>query len=250
MNWLQFAKLALKRQVGFEIKDYSNYHLFQEFQAKEILKEIEKLKIPIWKFKVLELAAGVGGYSPTLYQSCQYLVSSDIYQFPNYINQQFLDHVIFDAGKKYPFSDNSFDLIFCSSLIEHVENPDEMLKEIRRVLSQKGYLYLSFPPFYSPYGGHYFSPFHLIGEKNAIKITKKLNKNISSEVTSYSNCWGEGRGLFRRTIRSVKKLLSESNFTVEFIWPRFFMKYNITKIPIINELLCWHVCFICRKSIK
>jgi len=248
MNWLRFINLAKKRQVGFEVKDYSNYSRFQEFQALEIIKEIKYQKIPINNLRVLELAAGVGGYSTTLYRSCKKFVSSDIYRFPDYNQHPFIDYTIFDASKKYPFNDNSFDFIFCSSLIEHIENPIYMMQEIKRVLKGNGYLYISYPPFYSPYGGHYFSPFHLVGEKTAIKLSKKIFRNVPDGVTNYSNCWGEGRGLFRRTIRSVKILLSEYDFVIDLVWPRFLMKFNIAKIPILNEVLCWHVCFICRNT--
>ena len=246
MNWMSFAKLAMKRQVGFEIKDYTHYSQFQEYQAKEIIKEIGSLNIPIRDFSVLELAAGVGGYSNELYRSCRFFISSDIYKFPNYRHHPFIDYIIFDASKQYPFEDDSFDFIFCSSLIEHIKDPKEMIREIKRVLTFKGYLYLSFPPFFSPYGGHYFSPYHYLGEKTAVKITRKLNKAIGDGVTEYSNCWGEGRGLFKRTIRSVRTLLNQFNFEIDCVWPRFMMGFNVAKVPILNEVLCWHVCFMCR----
>lgn len=248
MNWLRFIQLAIKRQVGFDVKDYSNYSLFQEFQAQEIVKEINDQNIPLKNFRVLELAAGVGGYSPVLYRSCKLLVSTDIYRFSTYNQYPFLNFVQCDATQKYPFNDNSFDFIFCSSLIEHIENPKRMMQEVKRVLDDDGYLYISFPPFFSPNGGHYFSPFHLIGEKRAIKLSKKFFRDIPDEVTKYSNCWGEGRGLFRQTIRSVRKLLDDCGFVIDLVWPRFFMKINMAKIPILNEVLCWHVCFICRNS--
>jgi len=248
MDWLKFIDLAKKRKIGFEIKDYSNYSRFQELQALEIVKEINDQQIPLKNYRVLELAAGVGGYSPVLYKSCKYLVSSDIYRFPNYNQHPFLNFVIFDATQKYPFNDNTFDFIFCSSLIEHVENPVKMMREIKRVLKNNGYLYISFPPFYSPNGGHYFSPFHLLGEKIAIKLTKYIDKDMPDGVTSYRNCWGEGRGLFRRTIGSVRRLLNEYGFVIDLVWPRFFMRLNVAHIPILNEVLCWHVCFICRNS--
>lgn len=248
MNWLKFIKLARKRKIGFEVKDYSHYSRFQEFQALEILKEIESQEIPIHNYRVLELAAGVGGYSATLYRSSKQFVSSDIYHFPNYTQHPFIDYVIFDASKKYPFDDNSFDFIFCSSLIEHVENPGDMMQEIKRVLKGDGYLYMSFPPFYSLYGGHHLSPFHYLGEKMALKLSKKIYGNVLEEATQYSNLWGEGRGLFVRTVKSVKKILGDYDFAVNLVWPRFLMKFNIAKIPLLNEVLCWHVCFICRNK--
>ena len=248
MDWMKFAKLAMERKVGFEIKNYTNYSRFQEYQAKEIIKELDRLNIKMNDLRVLELAAGVGGYSTELYRSCGYFVSSDIYKFPNYNHHPFIDYILFDASRQYPFKDDSFDFIFCSSLIEHINDPAEMLREVKRVLTGNGFLYLSFPPFFSPYGGHFFSPYHYLGEKNAVKITKKFNTNIGDNVTEYSNCWGEGRGLFKRTIRSVRTLLHEFTFDIEYVWPRFMMNFNFAKVPLLNEVLCWHVCFVCRNN--
>ncbi len=71
------------------------------------------------------------------------------------------------------FSDESFPFVFCASLIEHVPEPIGLLTEIARVLTRDGSAYLSFPPFYSPVGGHQFKPFHLLGEQLALRLTRK-----------------------------------------------------------------------------
>ncbi|MGH7246141.1 MAG: class I SAM-dependent methyltransferase [Candidatus Levyibacteriota bacterium] len=41
-------------------------------------------------------------------------------------------------GHRIPFANNSFDLVICTEVLEHVENPNQMLLEIKRVLSEKG----------------------------------------------------------------------------------------------------------------
>ena len=41
-------------------------------------------------------------------------------------------------GKEIPFSDNFFDHVFCSEVLEHVFNIDELLNEINRVLKDGG----------------------------------------------------------------------------------------------------------------
>jgi len=43
-----------------------------------------------------------------------------------------------DARRKLPFLDNSFEGVFCSHLIEHLENPLHLMKEIRRILKKEG----------------------------------------------------------------------------------------------------------------
>lgn len=43
-------------------------------------------------------------------------------------------------GKKLPFADASFDIVTMLAVLEHLEYPDEMIKEIRRVLKPNGCL--------------------------------------------------------------------------------------------------------------
>ena len=46
---------------------------------------------------------------------------------------------------KLPFKDNSIDVIFCISVLEHVVNPEKVVSEINRVLKKDGIVYSSFP---------------------------------------------------------------------------------------------------------
>jgi SAM-dependent methyltransferase len=46
---------------------------------------------------------------------------------------------------KVPIKDKSFDCIFCTGTLEHVEYPEKVVKEIRRVLKPKGIVYIDVP---------------------------------------------------------------------------------------------------------
>lgn len=48
-------------------------------------------------------------------------------------------------GEALPFADSSFDAIFCSEVLEHVERPEKLLSEIRRCLRDDGYGVLAVP---------------------------------------------------------------------------------------------------------
>src|ERR1700737_4734681 len=50
-----------------------------------------------------------------------------------------------DPSEGLPFPDKSFDLVFMTEVIEHLVEPSRTMREIRRVLSPKGYLILSTP---------------------------------------------------------------------------------------------------------
>jgi SAM-dependent methyltransferase len=49
------------------------------------------------------------------------------------------DFVTFD-GRRLPFEDGSFELVFCKQVLEHVEHPRELIGEAARVLGPGGHL--------------------------------------------------------------------------------------------------------------
>ena len=52
---------------------------------------------------------------------------------------------VFYDGKTIPFNNEHFDSIFSSEVLEHVFNPDEILKELNRVLKKDGTILLTCP---------------------------------------------------------------------------------------------------------
>lgn len=52
---------------------------------------------------------------------------------------------ISDLSKRFPFPDNSFDLVCAFEVLEHLPNETFVLKEIARILKPKGIFFVSFP---------------------------------------------------------------------------------------------------------
>lgn len=79
------------------------------------------------------------------------------------------DNVEFGVGDvaEIPFEDSSFDVVTCMEVIEHVENPERVLDELRRVLKPDGLLLLSTPNREvvvpgNPFHLHEFTPYELV----------------------------------------------------------------------------------------
>lgn len=51
-------------------------------------------------------------------------------------------------GENLPYSDNSVDMVVCGAVLEHVESPSEIVKEIHRVLKAEGTMYVDIPFLY------------------------------------------------------------------------------------------------------
>lgn len=63
------------------------------------------------------------------------------------------EFVVGDAAQT-GFPENTFDTIIMNDAMEHVDRPDLVLAEVRRVLKPGGRLYVNFPPINHPFGAH------------------------------------------------------------------------------------------------
>jgi 2-polyprenyl-3-methyl-5-hydroxy-6-metoxy-1,4-benzoquinol methylase len=49
------------------------------------------------------------------------------------------------VAEKMPFKKNFFDIIVCTDVLEHVQNPLQVINEIKRVCKENGIVFVSFP---------------------------------------------------------------------------------------------------------
>lgn len=56
-------------------------------------------------------------------------------------------HVSFSIynGEKFPHQDNYFDIIIVNHVLEHIQNPERILTELKRVIKNKGRIYIEVP---------------------------------------------------------------------------------------------------------
>lgn len=241
----KFVDKAVNRR-----KSVKNYFEFQKLQGQLLIKYLRFNGVKTQNLKILDLANGFGGETLAFHEKSRLVVGVDLNLPPlKLITKQ----IIADANL-IPFPDISFDFIVCASLIEHVPDPHRLLNELERIITPDGYVYLSFPPFYSFFGGHNFAPFHYFGEKNAINLTKifnhlfkrKLFNKIEEVPENYEHAF-ENWGLFKMTIKKAKQLIDNSNFVVVDQSTKWSI-INFSKIPLLNEILTWHIQFILRKK--
>lgn len=231
-DYIRLYRLAKRRN-----KSEKDYFGFEKFQAEMVVGLLKRKNIKLKGAKVLDIGSGRGGYSHALGKNGAFVVSLDI-DTNRSLNKNFVNA---DASR-LPFKHESFDIVFCSSVIEHLKNPKSMLLGIRRILKKNGILYLSFPPFWSPVGAHQFKPFHYLGEKTAIKLARKFYR-----VRSHSSYDDEYGRLYIMTIRKAKKLLKESGLRIISVSTRHF-PINLAKIPLFNEFLTWHIEFLVQRQ--
>jgi ubiquinone/menaquinone biosynthesis C-methylase UbiE len=126
------------------VPDKSSHSLEAEHRARyEFAKELVKGK------KVLDLGCGAGYGSFMLSEVAESVVGVDI-------SPEAIDHaketykssnlgfVVGDVGK-LPFKDREFNACVCFEVIEHIDNPNDLLKEVSRILDPKGVFVISTP---------------------------------------------------------------------------------------------------------
>lgn len=233
---LEIIRLARRRH-----RSPDDYRAMQEYIAERAVAEIEARGIDLRGCDVLETAAGTGGYSRVLNRKAKTFLANDMRADP-FFDQNDIPFLPFDLASRFPLEQDSFDLIFSSSLIEHVRDPAQYLQECRRVLRPDGTLYLSFPPFYSlaMVGAHGFQPFHFLGEKACLAIHNRLH---GTEAQSYATSRPD-YGLYPLTIDGVAGMLEAAGYEVIDTFTRMF-PVNTAKLPgFLKDLATWHVCYL------
>lgn len=227
-----------------------DYFHFQKFQGELLIRFLISNRVTIENSTVLDLGCGFGGYSSALKEAGANVIGLDLHP----IKSQDKVPIILGDGQQLPFRDSSFDNVICASLIEHVSSPEALINETLRVLKTNGFIYISFPPFYSPVGGHQFSPYHLFGEKFAIYLSSKKKiyrespwiENFSNKSEKkFSSAYGNW-GLYPTKISQIRRIFSDLPVRSVKQATRYFA-IDFSRIPFLGEFLTWHVQFLYQK---
>ena len=228
-----------------------DYQALEEFQGQLLVRYLEDHGFSPNAMKVLDLGSGLGRYTRCLQSKGAKVTSLDMV-IPN---KKTGSGMVCANAIFAPFTSGMFDLVISISLIEHVKEPEKLVEEMVRITKPGGHMYISFPPFYSPVGGHHFSPWHLFGEKMAVWAFSKrkwhVNQNWTAEPydfrsLSYETAFGS-YGLYPRTIRDVHHMVTQQS--LEMIDQSVkYSPINVSSMPVIGEFMTWQVQYLLRKA--
>ncbi len=94
--------------------------------------------------KILDVGCGTGNYTRLFCKNNNQVFGLDIkdHRFKQYAGHF---HFVKYGGKKFPFPDKSFDVVTSFDVIEHIENDNNFVKEIKRVLKTNGKILIATP---------------------------------------------------------------------------------------------------------
>ena len=244
--------IELWRASSRRSRSEQDYRHFQNVQAYLLLDYLGRRGIVIRDKRLLDLGSGIAGYSQTMVGAGARVVSLDLVQ-PKIAPLAGLAQISASA-MAIPLPAQSIDFVFCASLIEDVATPEVVLAEAWRVLKPGAYAYFSFPPYYSPTGGHEYAPYHYLGEKVALRMVRHRSvlpdwvssmHHASEAPASFAELY-QGWGLYHMTIARFRRLLRQTRFDLLDVSTRY-MPMSFVRWPVIGELLTWHAQFLLKK---
>ncbi|HAC66276.1 MAG TPA: hypothetical protein DCF68_22760 [Cyanothece sp. UBA12306] len=178
---------------------------FQWLATKEIYSDFRRI-LPDVVGKLLDVGCGDKPYKAWLHPEKVEHIGIDVYPGSQ------VDFVI-ESDQNYPFTDNEFDLVLCTQVLEHTADLNKTLQEIHRVLKLNGLLVLSVPFIYNEHGAPSdYRRFSIYGIQNLFKanyefLEVKYQGGIGSTTGLLLLSWIQQNMNLYKPTRFLKALL-------------------------------------------
>ncbi len=215
---------------------------FYRMLADELAGDLDRRYGPLAGQRILDLGSGPGWYSEALRRRGAVVVpldgAMDELRGPDGPPP---GGVVGDATT-LPVPAASAHGVVCSNLLEHTADTKGVLDEIGRVLRPGGWAYVSWTNWYSPWGGHDMTPWHLLGPRLGPKLYERRHG------PPRKNRFGEGLfpvhiGPTLRLVRALPELDMEGAEPRYWPWAR-----AILKVPGLREVASWNCVLRLRRT--
>ncbi|MFC5287020.1 class I SAM-dependent methyltransferase [Actinokineospora guangxiensis] len=146
------------------------------------------------------------------------------------------------SGTALPVRDGAVDVCYSSNVLEHVVDPKAMFAEMVRATRSGGTVFLSFTPWYSPWGGHETAPWHYLGGQFARRRYRRRNGREPK------NRFGES--LFPVTIgQALRWARTCPSAELVRALPRYHPWWAqwVVRVPGLREVVSWNLVLVLRK---
>ena len=164
--------------------------------------------------KILDVGCGDKPYSVFLRKDVEY-IGLDI------IDASKADFTY--DGLSIPFKDEYFDCILCTQVLEHVEQPDILIKEMARCLKLAGIMILTVPFIYNQHGAPYdYRRYSQFG------VQQLLQKKFVIERIILEGGIGSTLGFMFLNWLDIQMSLNNTRKFLKVIFLPFFLLFSLT----------------------
>jgi SAM-dependent methyltransferase len=146
------------------------------------------------------------------------------------------------SGEQLPVRSGVLDVCYSSNVLEHVRRPWTMAEEMVRVTKPGGIIYLSFTPWFSPWGGHETAPWHYLGGHRA---RRRFRRRTGAEP---KNKFGES--LFATSAGAAARWARRCpEADVLAVLPRYHPWWAawVARVPGLREFATWNFVVVLRR---
>lgn len=196
--------MKLENYYDKKVKDY-NYHRLNDFGNPLILNQVKE------NSTIFDIGCNTGNLAKGLKKFKKSTVNGvDISEKALKVAERYLDKsrvLNLEDFNKFPFSTTNYDYVVLADVLEHVRNPEEILKKIKTQLKFKE-LIISLP--------------------NVAFISVRLSLLLGNfNYTSYGILDDSHVKFY--TLRSARKMFEDSGYSI----------INISPFPLTNKKLSW-----------
>ena len=227
------------------MRNYDSYFDYEMDLGKDVVAGfLRNAGLSLDNKSVLDIGCGEGGILAGLAETHKFRGLGIDYDGEMIRKAKQVPGSVFKKGDFFAYDFNEkYDFILLRDVLEHCVNPREMLRKISTLLRPDGFVYITYTPFLSPFGGHqhngsgFFSnvPFiHVLPESVFLALIKpkgnfyKESDYLVIDTKQIRETW--------LTTSKVKRLCKEAGLSINscrayFVRPDYKYKFGLPTIP-------------------
>lgn len=234
--------MRLLREFRYEQPDPARFYTALAQDSTAQLSEYTELE----GATVLDVGGGPGYFRDAFAAagSRYYALDADVGELSG--QGAIADGTVIGSGMALPFADGSLDVCYSSNVLEHVNDPWLMAREMVRVTRPGGLVFLSYTVWFGPWGGHETAPWHFLGGRYARRRYARTHGHEPK------NKYGES--LFAVTVaagqRWARAAEAAGDVEVVGLLPRYNPRWSwwLLRVPLVREVVTWNLAIVLRRA--
>jgi SAM-dependent methyltransferase len=238
------GKTTLRRSVRLFrafLREQTDPDHFYQILAADSVRQISEY-VPLNGRTILDVGGGPGYFADAFRAAGTHYLGVDPDVGELSARGELTPGMVRASGTELPVRTGSVDICYSSNVLEHVADPARMLTEMVRVTRPGGTVFVSFTPWFSPWGGHETAPWHFLGGYYARR--RYLRKNGHEPKNKF------GESLFALSVgKALRWASTRDDAILVHALPRYHPWWAvwIVRVPVLRELASWNLVLVLRK---